>query len=165
MSPARLEGDTNKRSWHSPHMVLFQWLYQGISSTRCPATYRHKAADSETRHSPVPVPGGHVTCDTSHLASGGLFEVCVDELITHPRDEPRSAPDTWGILTLCSLWSLLLTWFNLIPAWISNYIHYKEWDEITYPFLNFNGCTLYWACDYLSMLGLKLNHVSKRGPW
>ena len=23
--------------------------------------------------------------------------------------------------------------------------------------------TLYWACDYLSMLGLKLNHVSKRG--
>ena len=27
-------------------------------------------------------------------------------------------------------------------------------DEITYPFLNFNGAT---------MLGLKLNHVSKRG--
>ena len=31
---------------------------------------------------------------------------------------------------------------TLIPAWISNYIHYKEWDEITYPFLNFNGCTV-----------------------
>ena len=27
-------------------------------------------------------------------------------------------------------------------AWISNYIHYKVWDEITYPFLNFNGCTV-----------------------
>ena len=25
--------------------------------------------------------------------------------------------------------------------------------------------TLYWACDYLSMLRLKLNHVSKRGHW
>ena len=25
--------------------------------------------------------------------------------------------------------------------------------------------TLNWACDYLSMLGLKLNHVSKRGHW
>ena len=25
--------------------------------------------------------------------------------------------------------------------------------------------TLYWACDYLSILGLKLNHVSERGPW
>ena len=31
---------------------------------------------------------------------------------------------------------------TLIPAWISNYIHYKEWDEITYPFLNFNGATI-----------------------
>ena len=25
--------------------------------------------------------------------------------------------------------------------------------------------TLYQACDYLSMLGLKLNHASERGPW
>ena len=30
----------------------------------------------------------------------------------------------------------------LIPAWISNYIYYKEWDEINYPFLNFNGATV-----------------------
>ena len=31
---------------------------------------------------------------------------------------------------------------TLIPAWISNYIHYEVWDEITYPFLNFNGATV-----------------------
>ena len=31
---------------------------------------------------------------------------------------------------------------TLIPAWISNYIPRKAWDEITYPFLNFNGCTV-----------------------
>ena len=31
---------------------------------------------------------------------------------------------------------------TLIPAWISNYTHYKAWDEITYPFLNFNGATV-----------------------
>ena len=31
---------------------------------------------------------------------------------------------------------------TLIPAWISNHIHYKVWDEITYPFLNFNGATV-----------------------
>ena len=31
---------------------------------------------------------------------------------------------------------------TLIPAWISNYIQYKLWDEITYPFLNFNGFTV-----------------------
>ena len=24
-------------------------------------------------------------------------------------------------------------------TWISNYIHYKAWHEITYPFSNFNG--------------------------
>ena len=37
--------------------------------------------------------------------------------------------------------SLLLTLWatHLIPAWISNYIPSKVWDEITYPFPNFNG--------------------------
>ena len=28
------------------------------------------------------------------------------------------------------------------PAWISNYVPRKMWDEITYPSLNFNGCTV-----------------------
>ena len=47
------------------------------------------------------------------------------------------------------------------------------WDEITYPFSNFNGATVeiamdihrtfYWAYDYLSMLGLQLNYVSEIG--
>ena len=30
----------------------------------------------------------------------------------------------------------------LIPVWISIYIHYKVWDEITYPFPNVNSCTV-----------------------
>ena len=42
------------------------------------------------------------------------------------------------------------------------------WDEITYPFSNFNGLrmdkwchlTFYNRCNYLSMLGLTLNHKS-----
>ena len=51
------------------------------------------------------------------------------------------------------------------------------WTEITYPFSNFNGCTVevlewisyfiphfYNGCNNLSMLGLKLNHISKRSP-
>ena len=37
---------------------------------------------------------------------------------------------------------LLLIWFNFNPALISNYIHYKMWDEITNPFLNFNDATV-----------------------
>ena len=31
---------------------------------------------------------------------------------------------------------------TLILVWISNYTHYKMWDEITYPFPNFKGGTL-----------------------
>ena len=67
---------------------------------------------------------------------------------------------------------------TLIPAWVHNYIHYKMWDEITNPFPDFNGAnvevwewdklfhtTLHCTRDYLSMLGLRLIHVSKRGPW
>ena len=64
---------------------------------------------------------------------------------------------------------------TLIPACISNHTPSKVWDRITYPFLNFNGCTVevyewisnfipHFGCNYLSMLGLKLIHVSKRGP-
>ena len=36
----------------------------------------------------------------------------------------------------------LPTWLTLIAAWISNYIHYNVWDEITYPYSNFNGSTV-----------------------
>ena len=31
---------------------------------------------------------------------------------------------------------------TLIPAWISNYMTGKVWDENTYRFPNFNGCTV-----------------------
>ena len=31
---------------------------------------------------------------------------------------------------------------TVIPAWISNYTHYKVLDEITCPFPNFNGVTV-----------------------
>ena len=33
-------------------------------------------------------------------------------------------------------------WLTLIRSWISNYIHYEVWAEITYPFLNSNGATV-----------------------
>ena len=48
------------------------------------------------------------------------------------------------------------------------------YDEIAYPSPNFNGAnvevwdwinpTLYWACNYYSMLRSKLIHVVKKGP-
>ena len=42
--------------------------------------------------------------------------------------------DTWGPFYKHGL--------TLILAWISNHMPSKMWDEITYPFLNFNGCTV-----------------------
>ena len=72
--------------------------------------------------------------------------------------------------------------FTLTPAWMDDYSHYHAWDEITYPFPNFNGCTveiwewisnlmttqfhptLCWSCDYLCMLVSNLIHISKRVP-
>ena len=67
--------------------------------------------------------------------------------------------------------------FTLIAAWKSNYVHNKVWDEITYPFYDFNSAfvvvlgiykkfrpTHNQTCAHVFMLGSKLNHVIKRGP-
>ena len=49
----------------------------------------------------------------------------------------------------------------LIPAWRSNYILYKVWDEIFYSSPNFTGHMF-----TVSTLGSKLIHISnKRGPY
>ena len=66
---------------------------------------------------------------------------------------------------------------NLILVRISNLIPGKSRGEITYTFPNLNSYTVeVWEwisnftphfmnrCNYLSMRGLKLNNVSKRGP-
>ena len=39
-------------------------------------------------------------------------------------------------------WTLLEVQNGSLPAWISNYMPSKVWNEITYPFLNFNGCAV-----------------------
>ena len=51
--------------------------------------------------------------------------------------------------------NLICTWLScdpfywhgltLIPAWIGNCMHYTIWDDITYPFHNFNGAV---SCMY-----------------
>ena len=45
------------------------------------------------------------------------------------------------------------TSLTLIPAWINNHIHYKVWDEISYPIPNFNGITIEaweWISNFIS---------------
>ena len=53
------------------------------------------------------------------------------------------------LMLQCSPMSKFIFWvphywhgLTLILAWISNRIHYKGWNEITYPFPNFNGATV-----------------------
>ena len=58
----------------------------------------------------------------------------------------------------------------LKPVWISNHLPSNVWDEIIYPYPNLNGATVEvweWMSYFIShfvMDGLKLNHVSKKGP-
>ena len=55
--------------------------------------------------------------------------------------------------------------------WISNYIHYKVWGEITYPFLNINDCTVKFeiglVISFHTLLGVwSLIHAgNKVNPW
>ena len=44
--------------------------------------------------------------------------------------------------SLCLQWPLLLTWFDFSHSMNKELGAQKVWDEITYPFLNFNGCTV-----------------------
>ena len=69
-------------------------------------------------------------------------------------------------------------WYGLtlIPARISNYMPGKVWHDVTYPFKTATVAPLKFekdkefhpqfisACNYLNMLGLKLNHIIKSGP-
>ena len=55
---------------------------------------------------------------------------------------------------------------TFIPAFINNYFHYKVWDNFRGCIVEVRGCnpSPYWVCDFLSMLRLKLNRVSKKEP-
>ena len=117
----------------------------------------------------VPAPDVQVTCSDLNSMMGCPYcnsskgfrgEIIINRL-------KEWWPNTWGPFHLYGL--------TLIPSWIGNYIHYIVWSEITYPFPNCNGGTVevwewindfnpYFTCDYLSMLGLKLIHVSKEVP-
>ena len=73
---------------------------------------------------------------TNHLPK--VLEFHKSHLMLHYYFKNHS-PKIIGLLSGTAYTISVLT---LIPAWISNYIHYKVWDEITYPFLNFNGATV-----------------------
>ena len=72
-----------------------------------------------------------------------------------------------------SCFTLLHPCAPLIPAWISNNMPSKVCDKITYPFPNFNGCTVEvweWIINFIPHFIMFvityywLNYVGKRGP-
>ena len=76
------------------------------------------------------------------LESTMALDLCIVAIIcTRIRDMAAvtSPPDSMFLLTPVAL---LLTWINLDLACISDYSHYKVWDEITNPFPNFNGVSV-----------------------
>ena len=54
---------------------------------------------------------------------------------------------------------------TLIPAWIGDYTHYTKCSITLFIHSQTSASSHPFSCawDYLSMLGLKLNHVSKQG--
>ena len=78
---------------------------------------------------------------------------------------PCQGPGTivlWGLIHICSLDESSF----LIPAWISNQMYGKVWDEIMYPFHNFNGTTVEiweWISGFIPHL-IKVNSWYKRVP-
>ena len=60
---------------------------------------------------------------------------------------------------------------TLIPARTSNFIQFIVWDNITYPFPNFNGGAVgvwKWISKFVQHftghVRIKINHVSERAP-
>ena len=84
---------------------------------------------------------------------------------------------TIPVSTMPSIANLSLLCFNLNPSrdkWL-HLLWSVGWNDLSIPELQrlhhwslkmdkYFHPTLYWACDYLSMLGLELNHVSKWSP-
>ena len=53
----------------------------------------------------------------------------------------------WSLFTTQIISRLSTMSSSVIPAWISKYIDYKVWDELTFPFPNFNGVE--WIINYI----------------
>ena len=65
--------------------------------------------------------------------------VLYDELTYWGPDKISNLKSVWIHSSSAPFYKHGLT---LIPVWKSNHVQYKLWDEMTYPFQNFNGCTV-----------------------
>ena len=96
-----------------------------IKTTSEPTSEHHVIYDQDTTISRTCGEGAAVTYTWRRHQRRFLKRVA----ITWQQKEDTSSP-------------FYLHGLTLIPAWISNYMPRKVCDEITYPFLNFNGATV-----------------------
>ena len=66
-------------------------------------------------------------------------------------DLSKSRGRRLSVLIIVNTWSAVAsaTRINFNPSMDTIYIHYKVWNEITYPFSNFNGVTVE-VCKWIS---------------
>ena len=141
-----------------------------LAPTRHQAISNHHTVSSAT-----------TDCDNSHKPNYTRNITCYNHKRNNAREVGRSLTRLflcyWIDATVCVgrlLVAICPHGLTLIAAWISNHTSSKVWDEINHQFPNFNGATIevwdwisnfishYWMYEYLSILRLKLNHVSKR---
>ena len=114
----------------------------------------HQAIDIMIRASPTLVPKAPPVispvnpCDL--FTSGDISEI-----------KNESSSVNWINEYIWFLGPLYFHGLTLIPLWASNFIHYKVSGGITYPFPNFNGCTVEvweWISNYI--LNFNVNAVT-----
>ena len=112
---------------------------------------------------------GHLHTSRDSLESSWMATVrYFTSIVNYPLIDELKMLKTWDPSTNTDL--------TFIPVWMNNHMPSLVWDEITEPFLNLNGCIVeVWewignliphfiiGCNPLSMLILKLIHVSKGG--
>ena len=136
-------------SWKLLTIVTWSWdnIFQVLSTFRDTITSGVAGCTPSMWNAAVlwsDVPASGRRHQTRWWAPAPWYLATVTQTETDNWRSPSMKVTAWGyrcLSLLCYLWPLLLTWINF-TTWISNYIHYKVWDEIIYPFLNFNGCTV-----------------------
>ena len=97
------------------------------------------------------------------------YFIHTDVWVTREAGAHLAGPHYWNQCWLSFMLSYGLT---LIPAWICNYsllkcetkLHNHFQTSMAAPLKFGNGQVTLKGCNYISMLGLKLIHVIKRGP-
>ena len=121
-SPIKQQDLTNVFYTFEPNLVVLAWTCDELLCSQTHGwTHRQMAGNDNTQRSKL---ASKLASGKNHRLSGNLY----------------GKPCSLGNRDYCSPFDY--DGLTLTPARISNYIHCKMWDEIIYPFLNFNNCTV-----------------------